>query len=143
MEQLFNSAQRSSLTIGLRAFEMHLRQADACLQSEPEEGILYRRKVNLAPEQRAAIRAQIAVALAEIAHLARKFELTRFNQDFGASFAGQMSVDWSSLCDLSANKLRRYGDVNPQLAAQLDSDIERLIELASSLANLASVRTKP
>ena len=38
---LLNFAQRNLLTLGLRAFEMHLREADAWLHGREERGILY------------------------------------------------------------------------------------------------------
>ena len=136
MADLLNPAQRSSLTIGLRAFEMHLRQADAWLQGGEERGILYRRSLDLSPEQRAAARAQIAAALAQIAVLAERFGLAAAEDELGATIASQMSVDWANLCDARSDKLRRYGEVDPRLADLLDVDLDRLAQLALSLAAL-------
>lgn len=136
MTELLNAAQRGSLTIGLRAFEMHLRQADAWLQGEEEHGILYRRSLHLAPKHRAAARAEIAEALARIAVLAAQFDLPVTEDDLGATIASQMSVDWANLCDTRADKLRRYGEVDPRLAEFLDADVDALAQLALSLAAL-------
>ena len=134
MTELLNTAQRNSLTIGLRAFEMHLRQADAWLRGEEERGILYRRNIHLPPEQRAVARAQIAAALAQIAALAERFDLAAVEDDLGAAIAAQLSVDWANLSDVRAAKLRRYGEVDPRLADLLDADVDRLAQLAMSLA---------
>ena len=134
MTELLNAAQRSSLTIGLRAFEMHLRQADAWLRGEEERGILYRRGLNLPLEQRAAARAQIAAALAQIAALAERFGLAAVEDDLGAVITAQLSVDWANLSDVRAAKLRRYGEVDPRLTDLLDADVDRLAQLAMSLA---------
>ena len=136
MTKLLNTAQRNSLTIGLRSFEADLRRADAWLQGEEERGILYRRSLDLPPEGRAVARAQIAAALACIATLAERFDLAVTEDDLGATIAAQMSVDWANLCDARSAKLRRYGEVDPRLPDLLDADIDRLAQLALSLAAL-------
>ena len=136
MGDLLNTAQRSSLTIGLRAFEMHLRQADAWLRGGEERGILYRRSLDLSPERRAAVRAQIAAALAQIAELAERFDLSATEDDLGATIASLMSVDWANLCDTRSAKLHRYGDVDPRLAGLLDADIDALAQRALAVAAL-------
>jgi len=133
---LLNFAQRNSLTLGLRALEGHLRQADAWLQGEEEHGILYQRSLNLAPKRRAAARAKIAAALARIAVLTERFDLPVAEDNLGATIAAQMSADWTNLCDTRADKLRRYGEVDPRLAELLDADVDALAQLALSLAAL-------
>ena len=133
---LLNFAQRNSLTLGLRAFEGHLRQADAWLLGQEEHGILYRRSLDLPPERRAAARAQIAAALTQIAVLAERFDLPVTEDDLGATFASQMSVDWANLCDTRSSKLRRYGEVDPRLPELLDADVDALAQLALALAAL-------
>jgi len=135
--KLLNAAQRSSLTIGLRAFEMHLRQVDAWLEGGEERGVLYRRTLNLSPEHRAAARTQIAAALAQITALAERFGLPVASEDLRANIAALMSVDWADLTDVHSDKLRRYGDVDSRLADLLDADIDRLAQLALSLAAVA------
>ena len=47
-----------------------------------------------------------------------------------------MSADWANLCDTRADKLRRYGEVDPRLAELLDADVDALAQLALSLAAL-------
>jgi len=134
---LLNTAQRRSLTIGLRAFEMHLRQADAWLQGKEERGILYRRSLDLPPERRASARTQIAAALARIAVLAERFGLAVAENDLRATIAAQMSVDWANLCDTRPEKLRRFGEVDPRLPELLDVEIDSLAQLALSVATLS------
>ncbi len=134
MSELLNAAQRNSLVIGLRAFEKHLRQADAWLQGYEERGILYRRRLDLTPERRAAARSQIAAALQHIAALADRFDLPMAEESYAATMAGQMTADWADLCDLRSTKLQRYGDVHPGLAALLDADLDALAQQALALA---------
>jgi|YelNatPaOPRAMG01_1025707.scaffolds.fasta_scaffold302285_1 hypothetical protein len=133
---MLNTAQRSSLAIVLRMFEGQLRQADAWLQDGSEDGILYRRVLRLPPEARAALRGQVATALAEIAELAQAFDLEPEEEDLAAAMAAAMSVSWASLCDSRSERLRRFGDVDPALREVLDPRIERLADLALSLASM-------
>ncbi|MCX7670855.1 MAG: hypothetical protein N2439_12375 [Anaerolineae bacterium] len=132
--ELLNPAQRNSLAIGLRAFEIHLRQIAAWLADGEEAGILYRRRLNLPAERRAALREQIALALAQIAALAERFGLTPAEESLESNMAALMSVDWANLCDLRSDKLRRYGEVDDRLADLLDADIAALAERALALA---------
>lgn len=134
MNDLLNPAQRNSLTIGLRAFEMHLREADAWLQGREERGILYRRSLRLSPERREAMRAQIAAALARVAALAERFRLAAAEEDLGTVIAAQVSVDWANLCDMRSAKLHRYGEIDPRLHKLLDEDIAVLALQALDLA---------
>lgn len=132
--ELLNDAQRNSLAIGLRAFEVHLRQAAAWLEDGEEAGILYRRRLALPAERRAVMRQQIAAALALIAALAERFDLAPAEEALEASLAARLSVDWANLSDLRSDKLRRYGNVDPRLADQLDADIAELAGRALALA---------
>lgn len=132
--ELLNPAQRNSLAVGLRAFEMHLRQIAAWLADGEEAGILYRRRLDLSAERRAAMREQIGLALARIAALAERFDLAPAEEPLESSITALMSVDWANLCDLRADKLRRYGEVDGRLAGLLDADIAALADHALALA---------
>jgi hypothetical protein len=46
------------------------------------------------------------------------------------------SVSWANLMDTRAQKLARFGEVDPRLSQELNPDVERLAYLAFSLANL-------
>jgi hypothetical protein len=130
VNELLNTAQRNSLTIGLRAFEMHLREADAWLQGREERGILYLQRADLPAERCAPVRGQIAAALAQIAALTERLGLEAVAYDVGATISAQMSVDWANLCDTRSDMLRRYGDVDPRLSELLDPGIDALSQSA-------------
>jgi hypothetical protein len=86
--------------------------------------------------------AQVEEALAQIAALAKRFELERAPVDLGAKITGLMSVDWADLLDLQASKLRRYGEVAPELSGFLDADVDRLAVIAKDLARARGVSGK-
>ena len=133
---LLNFAQRNLLTLGLRAFEMHLREADAWLHGREERGILYLQRANLPPERCATVHRQIAEALARIAVLTEQFSLEAVGYDVGATISAQMSVDWANLCDMRSDTLRRYGDVDPRLSELLDPGIDALSQSALIVSGL-------
>jgi hypothetical protein len=138
MSDLLNPHQRGAVTIALRAFEEQLRQCDEWMQGRTEEGTLYRRRFFLSEERRTLVREQIAQALACIADLADQCSLSAQEEDAVAMLRAGLSASWAALCDVRANKLKRYGQVAPSLAQALDPSIETLIELSLSLARTLS-----
>jgi hypothetical protein len=138
---MLNFPQRLALTVTLRLFEEQLRQADAWLQDSTETGILYRRELRLSPARRAAARQVVDTALHQIAAVTREFDLAAADYDPAAAIAGEMSVCWANLCDLRADKMKRYGPVDPGLTQTLDPYMDRLADLALLLS--AVVRDNP
>jgi len=133
MKDLLNEAQYASLAIVLRQLEDDLHQADTWLRGAEENGILYRRKLRLSPERRAAARQVIATALNQVTELAREFDLSQVDDNPSATVIAEMSERWANLCDARADKLKRYGDVDPRLSQALDPSLDRLIELTLAL----------
>lgn len=134
MEDLFNVGQRRIVTIALRRFEQHLRQADAWLQGGGQEtGILYSRRLRLEPDLRAEARQVIASALEQLAELARQFDLTPVEEDLAAEIVGHMRIDWTDLKDVCSDGLKGCGAVDPRLAQELDPRLNRLATLAMTL----------
>jgi hypothetical protein len=138
MSDLLNLYQRGALTIALRAFEEQLRQCDEWMQGRTEEGMLYQRQFFLSRESRTLVREQITQALACIADLAGRFGLPVQEEDAVAMLRAGFSASWAALCDVRADKLKRYGQVAPGLAQALEPSIETLIELSLSLTRTLS-----
>jgi hypothetical protein len=136
MSDLLNPNQRRSVTIVLRNFEENLRQAEAWLQGAEANGILYKRKLNLSPAQWQAAQQRVAAALEQIASLAQEIGLEPEVEDASGLIRGEMSVDWTNLSDLRSRKMKRYGDINPELKSVLDPAIQRLAQLAMELASI-------
>jgi hypothetical protein len=133
---VLNSAQRAAITVGLRAFEMHLHEIERWLRGEKASGVLFWEHLDVSDEVRVQAGEQVAAALTLVAELARRFELERTSIDLGAKITGLMSVDWADLVDLQASKLRRYGEVAVELSGLLDDDLQRLADMAKELAKL-------
>jgi hypothetical protein len=136
MNDLLNPYQKASLATVLRMFEENLRQADSWLDGRQTEGILYRQELHLAPRQRTRARKRIAAALADIAALAQEIGLEPEIEDPAGLIRGQMSIAWANLIDSQARKLKRYGEIHPDAAREIDPQIQRLAQVALELASL-------
>ena len=115
-------------------FEENLRHALEWLNGREENGVLYNRKLNLSQSGREQVRQKINAALGLIESLSHKFDLHKDTSDAGSMLRGELTVSWANLLDRRAKKLVRYGDVHPELASILDSDIQNLAGLALQLA---------
>jgi hypothetical protein len=117
-------------------FEENLRLTAAWLDGAEENGILYRRKLNLSPVQRQVAQQRVDTALETIASLAQKIGLEPEVEDPAGLIRGEMNVSWANLIDTQSRKLKRYGDVDPELKSVLDPAIQRLAQLAMELASI-------
>jgi hypothetical protein len=138
MSELMNQAQRTSVFVALRTFEQYLRQVDRWLQGLEADGILYKYRMDLPPERRVLMQQKIAAGLALVEELAQTLQLEPEVIDLTGSVRGQMSESWANLIDSRAVKLRRYGEVDPGLAQPLDPTLNRLIQIAADLSQLAA-----
>ncbi len=136
MTDILNVSQYRCIYLTLRTLEERLRQAAAWLQGAEEQGQLYQRTLKLSPERRALAQQQVNEALALLTDLAQTLGLEAETDEAAGHIRAALSVSWADLCDARSSKLQRYGAVHPGLAAVLDPSIERLAELALSIANL-------
>jgi hypothetical protein len=124
--ELLNFAQLTSVTIALREVEMVLRRMLDDMDSH-EEGILYEYVATLTDAQRRTIMALTGSVLNEIASMAEALALPKQQEDPVSSLVGQIAVLWSDVVDVRADKLARYGEVNPYAARVLDPPLDRII----------------
>ncbi len=136
MDDILNAYQKNSVATVLRTLEEDLRQANTWLDGRQADGILYRQKLSLAPARSRQARLRIAAALAEISALAEKLGLQPEIVNPAGLIRSQMSVDWASLIDSQAGKLRRYGEVHPAAAREIDPHLHHLAQIALELAQL-------
>lgn len=136
MKDLLNPYQKNSLRISLLMFEENLRRAQEWLDGREEKGILYHRKLELSDEKRRQAEHVIKTALGVIEKLSKKFGLEAETQNAASMFQGEFSVNWANLIDTQAGKLRRYGKVHPELHDMLDTDIQKLAEIALQLSSI-------
>ncbi len=136
MKELLNAYQLNALQLTLRSFEEYLRQADEWLSGKTEQSILYHRRLQLSSDRQKAAKRQIAKALKDIAHLASKLELQPLEEDPASLIRGQLMVSWANLVDARSTKLKRYGEIDPRSAIELDPALESLARSAMEIAQL-------
>lgn len=134
-----NPAQRNAIAIALRETEIALRRLLADLDAD-EHGRLYARVTIVGEAQRRQIERLVNQALDEIVELADALDLPPQSQNPLAERVGQMTVLWSDLIDSRADKLARYGEVDPAAPAVLNPPLDRLIALLEKLMGVASRR---
>jgi len=130
-----NPAQRSSVTIALRVTEQTLtnliRQA-----GRNETGILYQSSLPLSNAEREEMQALVNAARQEIAALVERLRLETTREDGRRAAVAHLSYVWTILEDIRPAKLKRYGEVDPDLHESLGPGLDRLIALMSALEHL-------
>lgn len=134
MKELLNPYQKNSLRVSLMMFEENLRHALEWLDGREENGTLYSRKLDLPEGKKVQAQQEINAALGLIDNLGHRFDLPRDTHDAASIFRGELTVNWANLMDTRAGKMRRYGKVHPELASMLDSEIQKLAEIALRLS---------
>ncbi len=134
---LLNQPQRNSVSIALRELEVVLRHVSEDLTTR-ERGMLYEYQPSIPSEGLARIEQESELALQDVALLVRNLDLARAAQANTAVQLAQMAVLWSNLCDISVDKLSRYGEVSPDLAPALMPALNRLIERTQTMMQILS-----
>ena len=136
MNELLNPYQKNSLRVSLLMLEENLRYAQEWLNGREETGILYYRNLKLSEETKQQAGQKIQAALELIEKLSSEFELDKEFQSAASILQGDLTVNWANLVDTKSAKLRRYGQVHPQLDDMLDPDIQNLAEIAFNLSTM-------
>jgi hypothetical protein len=118
----------------LRIFEESLRNALEWLDGYEENGILYSHKLILSEENRKQARQEIKAALVLIEKLSHRCNLATDVSEAASMLCGEFTINWANLLDMRAGKLGRYGKVHPELVNVLDSDVQKLAEIAQQLS---------
>lgn len=136
MNELLNPYQKNSLRVSLVMLEENLRHTREWLDGREENGILYYRRLKISEETKKQATQRIEVALGLIEKLSTIFELDKELQSAASILQGDLTINWANLVDTKSNKLRRYGQIHPELGDMLDPDIQNLAELAFNLSTI-------
>jgi len=136
MLDTLNPYQKTSLKTVLRKLEIYLYDVVALLEGHLFEGVLFRQDLRLSPKQKQVARYLIDSSLEEIAELAGMLGFKMEVEDQAGAIRSQMSIAWADLIDSQSAKLKRFGEVDPEVAKDLDPHIQRLTKNALDLAAL-------
>lgn len=124
-----NIAQKTSLSITLREFEVRLARLRVLL--EQHESV-----TRLTPVGVERLRQIVDRQQAMIDDLFRRFDLKRETIDVVQSMIAELSISWTQLVDSRSDKLSRYGEVDLDLQTTLDPAIDQMIEACLSMVRL-------
>ncbi len=124
-----NLAQRTSLSITLREFEVRLARLRVLLEQ-------YESVTRLTPDGAKRLRQMLDEQQALIDDLFRRFQLKRETIDVVQSMIAELSISWTQLVDSRSDKLGRYGEVDPDLKSTLDPALDQLVEACLSMVRI-------
>ena len=131
-----NDSQKRALEVQLRNLEQVLYRVGHRIRERPEEGLLTHH-IPIPETVRRRFEALIKQMHEELAVLIRQFELQPKAVDSRSHVNATMALTWSSLNEVLSSKLKRYGEVDPALSESLDPCLNRLIDLALQVAEVA------
>ena len=131
-----NLSQKRALEVQLRNLEQVLYRVGHRIRERPEEGLLTHH-IPVSETVRRRFEALIEQMHEELAVLIRQFELQPKAVDSRSYINATMALTWSSLNEVLSSKLKRYGEVDPALSESLDPCLNRLIDLALQVAEVA------
>jgi len=126
---MLNIAQKTSLGITLREFEVRLARLRVLLEQ-------YESVTRLTPEGAERLSQMIERQQAIIDDLRRRFQLKRETIDVVQSMIAELSISWTQLVDSRSDKLGRYGEVDPDLKTTLDPAIDQMVKDCLSMVRL-------
>ena len=131
-----NPSQKRALAVQLRNLEQVLFRVSHFIREKPEEGLLTH-YIPVPETIRPRLEVLIEQMHEEIALLVKQFELQPKAVDSRGCINAKMALTWSSLNEVLSSKLKRYGEVDPALSESLDPCLNRLIDLALRIAEVA------
>lgn len=135
-ELLLNEAQKNSLAVTLRLLEERILFLRYMVRERRIEGILFQFDNNFSEQERERLERKFEQLLETIQVIKDTFDLPQKAMTLSAMVNVFSSHFWSLLLDEKSPALKRYGQVDAQLAKVLDPLIDRLIHLLSELDGL-------
>jgi len=103
--------------------------------------VLYRERNTLSPRQRRAVLSEVTRVRRLLRDLQDRLGLTPRTQDAVQAIWGRGSALREHIVELEAKHLRRYGKVNPDLAAYLDPRVEELLGCIDDILTIVNPPT--
>lgn len=135
-KHLLNDAQRKSLSIALKMIEERLFAFRMLIEQNGYQGTMYRFRVNLDSEEKAALNRLFERTLKNIAHLKSRFHLHPVSEELNDHILGTVTYLWTVLEDEKSRKLKRYGSIHPGLKKALDPALQKIIDDLNEISRL-------
>ena len=136
---LLNANHRRVLAARLRRAELAAWRLEDQLTQEVVPQLALTRFTDAPDAQQQTALLHLAARLRrEIAAIASDYQLSGGEESFLRDVKTEFAILWSDLEDMRPAKLRNYGPVHLQIESLLTPRIERLIELAIAISDVAS-----
>ena len=132
-----NQYQQRSLGVTLRLLEKALDDIEALLGAG-HQGLLYAVRTEISPEREAELRQLSSDVRALLAELTQRYQLPVQQEDGLRIISARLSSAWEDLEDSRPRKLRRYGQVDPEVAEELEPRVEALTQLVLAMEKLTN-----
>jgi len=133
-----SDSHKRGIEVTLAVLDEALCEFEDWAGGRERHSVFYSESNNLSPEQRQAIRAEVA-RMRDLLRELRDLGLAGRTENAANLIWGKCSVLWVNLQELESKSLTRYGAVPPGLAEILDPKIERLIDHLRHIFNIAAV----
>ncbi|NIA31278.1 MAG: hypothetical protein GWP06_15385 [Actinobacteria bacterium] len=133
---LLNSSQKNSLQVSLRMLEEKLLTMEMLLENRTMRGELYSFHIDLEEDEIKNLKnifIEMHKLIAEMKHI---FNFGDQKEFLSNQLAGMSAYYWTVFMDETSKKLKRYGDVSPQLENILDPMIEKFVYYIEQLATI-------
>ena len=133
---LLNSSQKNSLQVSLRMLEEKLLTMEMLLENRTMNGELYSFYIDLEEDEIKNLKnifIEMHKLIAEMKHI---FNFGDQKEFLSNQLAGMSAYYWTVFMDETSKKLKRYGDVSPQLENILDPMIEKFVYYIEQLATI-------
>lgn len=134
--ELLNENQRRALSTRLAMLDRFFYDIEELLSRDCLRGEMFLVINDLTEGQKQEVLSLIEEGRRAICLSRDRFNLTIKREYVHRLLAGHLSIFWTILEDSRASKLKGFGEVSPDLAANLDPTIENLIRIVNLLKSL-------
>lgn len=139
MEQrLLTLPQERALTSSLKIFEAALRKTNRLLDDGDEKGVFVTRSSSINAQQRRKIQEMISKTLQDLEKFATELDLQSTEENVEGMIMAEMSICWESLEESRLERLKGYGEINPQAIKMIDDAITNFAQVALKISQLVA-----
>jgi hypothetical protein len=130
----------NSIATTLTILDEALCEFEQWAQGREIKSVFYREENQLQPDQRDAIKNQVARIREKLLELKDGLQLEGSHRSVAQSIWSQCSMLWVNLIQVTSKHLRGYGEVPAAVAEYLDPRVAELIDLTKEISSLIKKR---
>lgn len=135
-----SQGHKNSIATTLTILDEALCEFEQWAQGREIKSIFYREQNELQPDQREAIKNQVAKIREKLLEMREGLQLEVTPRSVAQRIWSQCSMLWVNLIEVTSKHLRGYGEVPAALAEYLDPRVAELIELTNEIAGIIKKR---